>query len=124
MQAGSQCGTVASWEREIVHPRSSPTTGTGMRLWGCAEESRGGVAGHPGTAGRLWHETSYRNCYVGRDVAPAPHLSRARHGRPRLPEHVRCVAVDAREKDSVKSVLLELLYAVLDEIEAGEPAAV
>jgi uncharacterized protein len=42
----------------------------------------------------------------------------------RLPEHVRCVAVDAREKDSVKSVLLELLYAVLDEIEAGEPAAV
>jgi uncharacterized protein len=42
----------------------------------------------------------------------------------RLPEGVRCVAVDARDKDSVKAVLLELLYAVLEAIEAEEPAAV
>jgi uncharacterized protein len=43
----------------------------------------------------------------------------------RLPEHIRCVPVDARDKESVKGVLLELLYAVLDEIEeAQEPAAV
>jgi signal recognition particle receptor subunit beta len=42
----------------------------------------------------------------------------------RLPEHVRCVAVDARERESVKAALLELLYAVLADIEATEPAAV
>jgi uncharacterized protein len=42
----------------------------------------------------------------------------------RLPEDVRCVAVDARDKGSVKQVLLELLYTVLEEIEEQEPAAV
>jgi small GTP-binding protein len=41
-----------------------------------------------------------------------------------LPDDVRCVPVNALEKDSVKGVLLELLYAVLDEIEATEPAGV
>jgi signal recognition particle receptor subunit beta len=34
-----------------------------------------------------------------------------------LADGVRCVPVNALEKDSVKGVLLELLYAVLDEIE-------
>jgi hypothetical protein len=42
----------------------------------------------------------------------------------RLPGDVRCVVVDARDKESVKAALLELLYAVMDEIEAGTPAAV
>lgn len=43
----------------------------------------------------------------------------------RLPDHVRCVGVDARDKGSVKATLLELLYAVLDDVEAAEaPAAV
>ncbi len=41
-----------------------------------------------------------------------------------LADDVRCVPVNALEKDSVKGVLLELLYAVLDEIEAAEPAGV
>jgi signal recognition particle receptor subunit beta len=42
----------------------------------------------------------------------------------RLGEDVRCVPVDALDRESVKCVLLELLYAVLADIEAGEPAAV
>jgi Fe2+ transport system protein B len=37
-----------------------------------------------------------------------------------LPDGVRCVPVNALEKDSVKEVLLELLYAVMDEVEAAE----
>ena len=37
---------------------------------------------------------------------------------------VRVVACDARERESVKGVLLELLYAVLDEIEERQTAAV
>jgi uncharacterized protein len=40
-----------------------------------------------------------------------------------LPDGVRCVPVNALEKDSVKEVLLELLYAVMDEVEAAEVAA-
>jgi small GTP-binding protein len=35
-----------------------------------------------------------------------------------LPPHVPVVACDATDKDSVKNVLLALLYSVLDEIEA------
>jgi small GTP-binding protein len=35
-----------------------------------------------------------------------------------LPQHVPVVACDATDKDSVKNVLLALLYSVLDEIEA------
>jgi small GTP-binding protein len=35
-----------------------------------------------------------------------------------LPAHVPVVACDATDKDSVKNVLLALLYSVLDEIEA------
>ena len=42
----------------------------------------------------------------------------------RLPEQVRCVAVDARDRQSVKDTLLELLYAVLDEVETAEQTAV
>lgn len=42
----------------------------------------------------------------------------------RLPEDVRCIAVDARDKESVKDVLLELLYAVVDDIDESAPAAV
>jgi hypothetical protein len=41
-----------------------------------------------------------------------------------LPPEVRMVACHALERESVKGVLLELLYAVLDEIEEREPAAV
>ena len=41
-----------------------------------------------------------------------------------LPDSIRVVACDARDRDSVKGVLLELLYAVLDEVEEREPAAV
>ena len=41
-----------------------------------------------------------------------------------LPAEVRMVACNALERDSVKAVLLELLYAVLDEIEERQPAAV
>jgi small GTP-binding protein len=41
-----------------------------------------------------------------------------------LADDVRCVPVNATERESVKGVLLELLYAVLDEVEATEPAAV
>jgi uncharacterized protein len=39
-----------------------------------------------------------------------------------LAEDVRCVPVNALDRESVKGVLLELLYAVLDEVEATEPA--
>jgi uncharacterized protein len=42
----------------------------------------------------------------------------------RLPDDVRCVPVDARDKESVKSVLLELLYAVLEEVDEETPATV
>jgi uncharacterized protein len=41
-----------------------------------------------------------------------------------LPPSIRCVPVNALDRESVKGVLLELLQAVLDEIDAGEPAAV
>jgi uncharacterized protein len=39
-----------------------------------------------------------------------------------LAEDVRCVPVNALEKESVKGVVLELLYAVMDEIEDSEDA--
>jgi uncharacterized protein len=42
----------------------------------------------------------------------------------RLPEDTRCVAVNATDRESVKGVILELLYAVLDEVDAAEPATV
>jgi signal recognition particle receptor subunit beta len=42
----------------------------------------------------------------------------------RLDDDVRVVACNALDKESVKEVLLELLYAVLDDIEASQPAAV
>lgn len=47
------------------------------------------------------------------------------HARARLAlsDDVRCVAVNALQRESVKGVLLELLYAVLDDIDAEEPAA-
>ena len=60
---------------------------------------------------------------VNKGEHPEEDIARARKWL-RLPEAVRCVAVDARDKDSVKETLLELLYAVLDDIEAQEPAAV
>ena len=41
-----------------------------------------------------------------------------------LPHEVRCVPLDARDKESVKGALLELLYSVLDDLDADEPAAV
>ena len=41
-----------------------------------------------------------------------------------LPDAVRVVACDALDRESVKGVLLELLYAVLEDIEEREPAAV
>jgi uncharacterized protein len=41
-----------------------------------------------------------------------------------LDSSVRCAAVDARDKDSVKHVILELLYTALDEVEAAEAEAV
>ena len=41
-----------------------------------------------------------------------------------LADDVRIVACSALDRESVKGVLLELLYAVLDEIEQREPAAV
>ena len=44
--------------------------------------------------------------------------------RLRLSDDVRVVPCNALDKDSVKGVLLELLYAVLEDIEAEEPAAV
>ena len=42
--------------------------------------------------------------------------------RLQLDAGVRAVACDARDRESVKSVLLELLYAVLDDIKELEPA--
>ena len=50
-------------------------------------------------------------------------VARARHALD-LPDDVRVVACNALERESVKGVLLELLYAVLDDIEEREPAAV
>ena len=41
-----------------------------------------------------------------------------------LEDNVRAVACNALDRDSVKEVLLELLYAVLDQIEQPEVAAV
>lgn len=41
-----------------------------------------------------------------------------------LPADVRAVACSAIDRESVKGVLLELLYAVLDEVEELQPAAV
>jgi uncharacterized protein len=41
-----------------------------------------------------------------------------------LEPSVRCAAVDARDRESVKHVILELLYAALDEVEAAEAKAV
>ena len=41
-----------------------------------------------------------------------------------LPDEVRVVACDALERESVKGVLLALLYAVVEDMEAREPAAV
>jgi uncharacterized protein len=48
------------------------------------------------------------------------------HARARLglDDRVRVVACNALDKESVKGVLLELLYAVLEDVEAAEPAAV
>jgi signal recognition particle receptor subunit beta len=40
-----------------------------------------------------------------------------------LPDGVRCVAVDARDKDSVRGVLLALLEAALEDATAREAAA-
>jgi uncharacterized protein len=57
------------------------------------------------------------------DGDPYGAVERARD-RLRLDSAVRCVPVNALDRDSVKGVLLELLYAVVDDIEAGEPAAV
>lgn len=57
------------------------------------------------------------------DADPAAAVARAR-SLLRVPADVRIVACNALDKDSVKQVLLELLYAVLAEIEAAEPAAV
>jgi small GTP-binding protein len=47
--------------------------------------------------------------------------TRARLG---LDDGVRCAAVDARDKESVKQVILELLYCALDDVEAAEAQAV
>ena len=55
------------------------------------------------------------------DAAAAVAATRSRLG---LGSDTRVVACDARDKESVKGVLLELLYAVLDDIEEPEPAAV
>jgi small GTP-binding protein len=41
-----------------------------------------------------------------------------------LPADVRAIPCSALDRESVKSVLLELLYAVLDEVEELQPAAV
>lgn len=41
-----------------------------------------------------------------------------------VPDDVRVVACNALDRESVKGVLLELLYAVLDEVEEREPAPV
>ena len=41
-----------------------------------------------------------------------------------LPDQVRVVACSALDRESVKGVLLELLYAVLEEVEQLQPAAV
>ncbi len=41
----------------------------------------------------------------------------------RLDDDVRTVACNALERGSVKELLLELLYAVLDDVEASQPAA-
>lgn len=40
----------------------------------------------------------------------------------RVPEEVRVVACDARDRESVKDVLLEVFHAVLDDIDAAVPA--
>lgn len=39
-----------------------------------------------------------------------------------LPDGVRCVAVDARHKDSVREVLVQLLEAAVEDVEAREGA--
>lgn len=39
-----------------------------------------------------------------------------------LPGGVRCVAVDARQKDSVREVLVQLIEAALDDVDAREAA--
>ena len=54
---------------------------------------------------------------------PAAAVARARSELD-LDADVRVVACSALDRDSVKNVLLELLYAVLDEVEELEPAAV
>ncbi len=48
----------------------------------------------------------------------------AARSRLKLASDVRVVACDALDRVSVKGVLLELLYAVLEDIEEPEPAAV
>ncbi|HWB72918.1 MAG TPA: ATP/GTP-binding protein [Egibacteraceae bacterium] len=54
---------------------------------------------------------------------PADALARAR-SRLQVPDGVRVVACDALDRESVKAVLLELLYAVLDDLGATTRAAV
>ena len=41
-----------------------------------------------------------------------------------VPDRIRVVACNALDRESVKGVLLELLYAVLDDVEEREPAGV
>jgi uncharacterized protein len=55
------------------------------------------------------------------DEDPAGAVARARQVLA-LDEGVRAVACNALDRDSVKVVLLELLYAVLDDVEELEPA--
>jgi small GTP-binding protein len=54
---------------------------------------------------------------------PSTAVSRVREALD-LDDDVRAVACNALDRDSVKDVLLELLYAVLDEIDEPEVAAV
>lgn len=55
------------------------------------------------------------------DDDPAACVQRAREAL-ELDQSVRTVACNARDRESVKDVLLELLYAVLDDIKELEPA--
>lgn len=57
------------------------------------------------------------------DEEPDGGVARARSWL-HLGDDVRCVPVNAMDRESVKGVILELLYAVLDAVESTEPATV
>ena len=75
---------------------------------------------------RFFRDTAGVPFVVGVNKTDGDPAAAVAHARDRLeiPARVRVVACHALQRDSVKEVLLELLYAVLDEVEEREPAAV